>query len=284
MRKAVTGTLPYLKPFDWQSLAEFLGARATIGVELVADDVYASTVQVDGCVGWVTARNRADEALISVEISSTLEPVADRVMDVTRHLFDLAADPSAVAERLGELAATRPGLRVPGALDGFGLAVRAILGQQVSVRGATTLAGRFAGRFGEPIETPIPHLNRLTPAPAHVAASSDAEIAEIGIPMARARCIRLLATEVASGRLRLDQVADIEMTMATLKEVPGIGEWTAQYVAMRALGCKDAFPHTDLALLKALGGVSARQALVAAEKWRPYRSYAVMHLWAGLSG
>jgi AraC family transcriptional regulator of adaptative response / DNA-3-methyladenine glycosylase II len=173
-----------------------------------------------------------------------------------------------------------PGLRVPGAFDGFELAVRAILGQQITVKAAATLAGRFSDAFGESVRTPHANLTRLSPTAARVAAANMDEVASLGIIRTRAQSIITLAGEVASGRLKLEAGANPEATMRQLVALPGIGPWTAQYIAMRALRWPDAFPKEDIALRKRLGGVTATTAEVLSHAWMPWRSYATMHLWS----
>jgi AraC family transcriptional regulator of adaptative response / DNA-3-methyladenine glycosylase II len=175
--------------------------------------------------------------------------------------------------------AHNPGLRVPGAFDGFELALRAILGQQITVKGATTLAGRFVEAFGEALETPHVGLTHVCPTPQRIAAASLEEVAALGIPQVRARSIITLAQEVASGRLHLEPGLDPERTMAQLVALPGIGPWTAHYIAMRALRWPDSFPKEDIALRKRLGGVTPASAEALSQRWRPWRSYATLHLW-----
>jgi AraC family transcriptional regulator of adaptative response / DNA-3-methyladenine glycosylase II len=186
----------------------------------------------------------------------------------------LGSDP-----RIGAAVRRCPGLRVPGAFDGFELTVRAVLGQQVSVPAATTLAGRLAARFGEPIVTPFPGLDRLSPTAARLAETRLEEWTGLGIPLRRAETIRALARAALGGELPLDSGPAPEEIVARLLRLPGIGEWTAQYIAMRAGRWPDAFPHDDLGLRKALGEPSARRLRQAAEAWRPWRAYAAMHLW-----
>ena len=202
-------------------------------------------------------------------------------MAKVKRLFDLDADPAAIATSLGPLAAQRPGLRVPGAVDGFELAVRAILGQQVSVRAASTLASRLAAGFGEPLETPYPLLCRLTPTAERIAAATLEDLTRLGLTGARAASLLALARAVAEDGLSLEPGGDVEAKMAFLKALPGVGEWTAQYIAMRALRWPDAFPASDLVLMRALGAAKPADALAAAEAWRPWRAYAAMHLWSG---
>jgi 3-methyladenine DNA glycosylase/8-oxoguanine DNA glycosylase len=196
-----------------------------------------------------------------------------------RLLLDLDADPAAVSEALGAdellrpLVRARPGLRVPGAWDGFELAVRAVLGQQVSVPAARTLAARICAELGEPLGAVAGSLTRLFPSPAALA-----RVELAGMPGSRARAVRALAAAVAAG-LRIEPGRDPGAVRAALLELPGIGPWTVEYVAMRALGDRDAFPAGDLVLRRALGGASEAEALVRAEAWRPFRAYAAMYLW-----
>jgi len=187
-----------------------------------------------------------------------------------------------IANHLGVIANARPGLRVPGAFDGFEIAVRAILGQQVSVKAATTLAGRFVAAFGEAIETPFSFLTHLPVTAERVAQAQLQDIAKLGIVAARANSIITLAKSVASGALTLEPHADVIDTIGRLKQLPGIGEWTAQYIAMRALSWPDAFPHTDLGIYKALGEKRPQHVLRIAEAWQPWRAYATMQLWSSL--
>jgi AraC family transcriptional regulator of adaptative response / DNA-3-methyladenine glycosylase II len=199
-----------------------------------------------------------------------------------KSLFDLACRPDEIATALGPLALAHPGLRLPGAMDGFEIAVRAILGQQVTVKAATTIAGRFVNAFGEAIETPYAGLERLFPTPQAIAEATPNDIAARGIIAARARAIHALAVAMAEGRLALEPDANVEATLEALQATPGIGPWTAHYIAMRALAWPDAFPHPDVAALKAMRETNGRRALAAAEAWRPFRAYAVLHLWKSL--
>jgi AraC family transcriptional regulator of adaptative response / DNA-3-methyladenine glycosylase II len=174
-----------------------------------------------------------------------------------------------------------PGLRVAGAFDGFELAVRAILGQQVSVKGATTLAGRWAQAFGVPIATPFPELNRLTPSVRHMASIGADEICALGIVGARARCLAVLAPAVLDKKVILTFAPNVDEQIEALMRLPGIGPWTAQYIAMRALHWPDAFPSGDLMLMRA-ANATQRQLQKLAEAWRPWRAYATHYLWQSL--
>jgi AraC family transcriptional regulator of adaptative response / DNA-3-methyladenine glycosylase II len=202
-----------------------------------------------------------------------------------RDLFDLAARPDLISAHLRKdpllkaRVRVNPGLRVPGAFDGFELAVRAILGQQITVRAATTIGCRLAEAFGEKIVTPFPELLRLTPLPQRVAKATVDEIAKFGIISARAKSIIAVAQACNAGAIQLDAGANPEAAIRRLVAVPGIGQWTAHYIAMRALRWPDAFPKEDKAVRKNLGGVSAKEAEAMAQSWRPWRSYAVLHLW-----
>jgi len=214
-----------------------------------------------------------------VSVSASLAKVLPPVLSRAKALMDLACHPAEVARALGALAQAHPGLRVPGAFDGFEVAVRAILGQLISVAAARTLAGRFAAAFGDPLATPFDGLRTVFPTAERIADASPAQVAKLGMPSARARSVIALARAVAGGHLELVPNADIEATLEALRALPGVGEWTAQYIAMRALAWPDAFPHTDLGVMRALGESNPKRVLAAGEAWRPWRAYAVMHLW-----
>lgn len=279
--------LSFRPPFDWAAMLQFIGARAIAGVEEITDSGYRRTVRIaiDDTMytGWIALAMSPKKPTLRVTVAATLAKALPPVLSRVKSLMDLACQPAEVAKALGPLAKRHPGLRVPGAFDGFELAVRAILGQQVTVTGASTLAARFAAAFGDAMATPFDGLTTLFPTATCVAALSPARIARIGMPGARARSILALARAIADGRLVLAPNADIETTLAALRELPGVGEWTAQYIAMRALSWPDAFPHTDLGIMKALGEADARRVLAAAEAWRPWRAYAAMHLWQSLT-
>lgn len=282
----LTFELSFRPPFDWLAMRAFLGARAIAGVEVMTDGCYRRTVRIlshgKEHAGWIVIEQSSRKPTLRVSVSASLARVLPPVLSRVKALTDLACHPAEVAQALGPLAKRHPGLRVPGAFDGFEMAVRAILGQQVTVAAATTVAGRFAASFGDPIQTPFDALTTLFPTATQVAALPPAQIARLGMPGARARTILALARAVADGYLVLAPNADIEITLERLRSLPGIGEWTAQYIAMRALSWPDAFPHADLGVMKALGETSARRVLAIADAWRPWRAYAVMHLWQSL--
>jgi AraC family transcriptional regulator of adaptative response / DNA-3-methyladenine glycosylase II len=279
--------IAYRPPYDWAAISAFLEQRAIAGVECVDARGYHRTVRVERAgkwlSGWISVAPSRKRAALRVSVSPSLAGALPPVLARVKQLFDVACRPDEIAQALGELAAKHPGLRLPGAIDGFEVAVRAILGQQVTVKAAATLARRFVHAFGDPVAAPDPRLKHLFPLPATIAALDPSLIAAQGIVSARARAVVALAQALESGELRLDPAADVHETIAVLEGLPGVGPWTAQYIAMRALAWPDAFPHPDVAVLNALGERSRpRQALAAAERWRPWRAYAVLHLWKSL--
>jgi AraC family transcriptional regulator of adaptative response / DNA-3-methyladenine glycosylase II len=279
--------LAYRPPYDWVGLLAFLGARALTGVEQVIGDAYARTVQLGTVRGLMRVTHARQRHALLVEFTHSLTPMLPALLSRTRALFDLDARPDVITRRLrkdarlGAAVSANPGLRVPGAFNGFEMGLRAILGQQVTVKAASTIAGRFVEAFGEPFVTPVAGLTRLTPAPALVAGASPGDIARHGIPAARARSIIGLAEAQRSGALSLDAGThhNPDDVIRQLTALPGVGPWTAHYIAMRALGWPDAFPKEDIAVRARLGGVTPREAEALSQPWRPWRSYAVMHLW-----
>ncbi|HTL26744.1 MAG TPA: DNA-3-methyladenine glycosylase 2 [Burkholderiales bacterium] len=278
--------LSFRPPYDWAAVSGFLGARSIAGVEAVEDECYRRTARVtaDGKehVGWleigVSAKKPALRVAVSASLARALPPVLSRV----KALMDLSCNPTEVSQTLGALARRNPGLRVPGAFDGFEVAVRAIVGQQVSVAAARTIVGRLATAFGDAIDTPFATLRTIFPAPERIADATQGSVARLGMPGSRARTLIALARAVADGTLVLAPNADVESTLERLRALAGVGEWTAQYIAMRALAWPDAFPHTDLGVMKALRETDPRRVLEVGEGWRPWRAYAVMHLWQSL--
>jgi len=280
-------SLSYRPPIDWTALVGFLGPRATPGVEHVSDGCYARTVQLGGHSGilraWHDPTARPNPA-VQLEISPSLIPVLMPLCARIRQLFDLDAEPQAIETHLrttsfDALDQGHCGLRVPGAFDGFELALRAILGQQVTVKGATTLSARLTSVFGETVTTGTPELTRMSPSAGRIADASLASIRDIGLPIARAATLQALARAVAEGSLQICPEADVRLVTSQLTALPGVGPWTAEYIAMRALHWPDAFPAGDLALRKATGGLTESRLRKLAEPWRPWRSYAAMHLW-----
>jgi AraC family transcriptional regulator of adaptative response / DNA-3-methyladenine glycosylase II len=262
-----------------------LNGRATRGVEQVLDQAYLRTAAAGKHRGWLKVEPIANKNALAVEIATSLVPALPEIMSRLKNLFDLSARPDIIAShlaadsRLKNLANRCGGVRVPGAFDSFELTVRAILGQLVSVRAATTLAGRLAQQYGEPLETPFSGLDRLSPTPARIALAPTPEIAALGIAASRAEGIRSIAQAVNRRELDLEPGADPEEATRALQAFPGIGDWTAQYVAMRALRWPDAFPAGDLGLLKAARETSPMRLRQTAQAWRPWRAYAAMYLW-----
>jgi AraC family transcriptional regulator, regulatory protein of adaptative response / DNA-3-methyladenine glycosylase II len=305
------------EPFDGRSLLRFLAARAIPGVEEVAHGRYARTVRVPGGSGvielappraagsgedgWAERTGRAEhtgraertgragragEAQVLLRVQLTSLRGVGQVVSRCRRLFDLDADPQAIDAALAAdgalapLVAERPGLRVPGAYDGFELAMRAVLGQQVSVPAASTLTGRLAARYGTPLVAagPAGQPKVLFPRPADLA---EADLSRLGLTAGRQATLRALAAACAAGRLNLDPGTDPAETAARLAELPGVGPWTIAYILMRAIGDPDAFPGSDLGLRRAMERLGVEPG--HAGRWRPWRAYAALHLWASLA-
>jgi AraC family transcriptional regulator of adaptative response / DNA-3-methyladenine glycosylase II len=274
--------LRFRPPYDWNGMLGFLAARATPGVELVELGSYRRSISLNGNRGYfeVSLDEGNDALAVRVQFGDprSLFFIVERV----RAMFDLNADWAAIVRSLrtdpllGRCVEANPGLRVPGCWNGFELATRAILGQQITVKGATALAGRIAKAYGRPFST-AGGLTHLFPSPEVLA---DADLASVGMPGARARTIRALARAVCDGQISFEGILESDAFLARLREIPGIGEWTAQYVAMRALGEPDAFPSSDLGLLRALAFVNSRELEQRAEAWRPWRAYAALYLWS----
>jgi len=273
--------LNFRPPYHWRGILDFLTVRATPGVESVSGEVYRRTISTNGFDGHfeVSFDHHSDALLVRIDFPDprSLFPIVERI----RTMFDLNADWASIVKTLRHdpmLAAclqAEPGLRVPACWNGFELAVRAILGQQVTVKGATALAGRIADTFGKPFAGPAA-LSRLFPTPEVLA---NAKLTSVGLTTARSETIRTLARAVASGKLKFEGVVDTGEFLRRLCEIPGIGKWTAQYVAMRALAEPDAFPSSDLGLLRAAGIEDSRHLDIRSEPWRPWRAYAAMYLW-----
>lgn len=277
--------LAYRPPYAWDELLAFHASHTTAGVEQVVDGRYRRTVEVSGVRGWLSIGPVPYADALDAELSASLLPVLPEVIARLRSLFDLDARPEVIAAHLSldpalaPIVAKRPGLRLPGSFDEFELLVRTVLGQQISVKGATTLAGRLAAAFGDGVPTPVPGLDRAFPTAARLAETTTDELKALGIVTARANAIRTVAVAVRDGVLKLGPSPDPEAVIAGMVELPGIGPWTAHYVAMRALDWPDGFPHGDLVIKRMLGNAKPRDLLARAEAWRPWRGYATMHLW-----
>ncbi|MGO8919518.1 MAG: AlkA N-terminal domain-containing protein [Stellaceae bacterium] len=283
-------TLSHALPYDWDAMLNFLATRAIPGVEEVAAGRYRRSIALEGRQGWIeVARHKRGDALTAIIHFPSVKALPGIVARI-RRVFDLGADIAAIAAHLAQdarlkpLVAARPGLRVPGAWDGFELAVRAILGQQITVGAARGLAGKLVQRHGQRLAVAgaPAALTHVFPPPDALAG---ADIAALGMPRARAAALAGLAATVAADPGLFGASADLEAAIARLRALTGIGEWTAQYIAMRALREPDAFPAADIGLLRALADgdgkrPSPAELLRRAEAWRPWRAYAAIHLWA----
>jgi AraC family transcriptional regulator of adaptative response / DNA-3-methyladenine glycosylase II len=306
----------YRPPLDWPALLGFLGQRAIAGVEWVdarspadggGEGAYRRVVRVPGPdggpgrAGWIEVVRPATpssrrkppgafgvrpvepRAALALRVDPALAARMPALLERVRHALDLRCRPAEVAAALGALAAGHEGVRLPGAFDAYEIGVRAILGQQITIRQARALAGRFVAAFGEPVATPWPALTHAFPSAAAMAARDPAEIGALGVTRQRACTLVALADAIASGGIDLSPLADPGTTIVRLKALRGIGDWTAQYLAMRALRFGDAFPAADVGVMRALGVATPRAAAAAAEAFRPWRGYAVIHLWRSLA-
>lgn len=290
-RSDITLTLSYAAPYDWRAMIGFLPVRAIPGVEIVEPERYRRTLELDGCHGTVAVApvpgRDALRATVRIGTVRALPAIVARI----RRVFDLGADVGTIAAQLAEdpslapLVAGRPGVRVPGAWDGFELAVRAVLGQQITVAAARRLAGKLVAAYGEPLALAghevEPELTTVFPRPARLAA---ADLARLGMPRSRAAALTALAAAAATDATLFRPDEDLDAAVTRLRALPGIGEWTAQHIAMRALREPDAFPAADLGLLRAMTGADGVRPtppglLARAEGWRPWRAYAAQHLW-----
>ena len=243
---------------------------------------YMRTMLVDGISGWVSVSLDKKQQSLKVVLSASLAPKFLQVLSRLKRLFDLHAKPELIDERLGKLAVKNPGLRVPGACDSFEIAVRAILGQLVSVQTASNFARKVAEKYGAKIETPHPELYLSTPQATELAKARASDLMAMGIMEERSNALISFARVYAQGKLHLHPGADYETTVLELMALPGIGRWTAEYIAMRCLAFPDAFPFGDLGIKKALKLTNHREIRLAVEPYRPWRAYAAMHLWKTL--
>lgn len=288
-------TLGYRPPYEWGKLLDFLSLRAIPGVELVQENAYYRTVQLTlkdqkKAVGWIKAVNIPDKNALKVTVSASLLAALPQVLSKVRLLFDLYCDPAVVSETLAVMNSIKPGLnvpgtRLPGCFDCFEMSVRAVLGQQITVKAAGTLAGRLAQAFGTPVPTEIQGLTHVFPTPENILALEGPisnHLGPLGIISARAGTIHALAEFFAERTAEFGFTSDPDTEMKLLKELPGIGEWTAQYIAMRALGWTDAFPAADYGIKKALAPRTQKEIISLADSWRPWRAYAAVNLWNSL--
>ncbi|QQO10452.1 DNA-3-methyladenine glycosylase 2 family protein [Breznakiella homolactica] len=288
----ITLALGYRPPYHWEEMLRFLAGRAITGIELVKDGEYMRTVDLKNAegkrvYGWVRIGHKPKQNALSVTVSETLLPVLPQVLARVRHLFDLYCDPTAVHETLQTMNNIRPGLctlgtRVPGCFNTFEMAVRAVLGQQITVKAAGTLAARIVENYGTAIQTGIEGLTHVFPTPEDVLAMGENitnNFGELGVISARSNTIFELARALSQGDIDVDLCARPEEEMKKLMGIRGIGSWTAQYIAMRAMEWPDAFLETDVGVKKALPSFTSKELLEMAEAWRPWRSYATVNLW-----
>ncbi len=296
----ITLRLAYRPPLAWNSLCDYLAARLIKGVEAITPttQTYLRTVRLPHqqatLEGWISVSHLPQEHQLQVQVAASLTPVLMPLLARVRQLFDLDANPVSIEEHLiaDPLMANQirrtPGLRVAGAFEPFELAIRAVLGQQISVAGASTLAARLVRQFGTAVESPFPGLTHHFPYAAALAAIPVEQIASLGMPHSRAATIVAMAQFAAQGGLEMTPGTTLEQATAQMKMVRGIGEWTAQYIALRALRYPDAFPAGDLGLQKAAASdgvdkISQAQLLLQAQPWSPWRGYAALLLWQSLN-
>jgi AraC family transcriptional regulator of adaptative response / DNA-3-methyladenine glycosylase II len=284
--------LRYRPPYDWPAMLAYLQARAIPGIEEVGDGIYTRTIEIHGARGTVSVQPASQQNALRAVVRFPKLSALPTIIARLRRAFDLTADPDAIATHLTEdkflapFIRARPGLRVPGAWDGFELAIRAILGQQITVPAAIRLAGKLVALHGEPLvvgESAV--LTHTFPRPERL---KDVDLSILGMPKKRAAALSSLAAAVAADPQIFAMGRSLDEAVGKLRELPGIGDWTAQYIAMRELREPDAFPVGDIGLLRAVAAVngerpSHKELLDRAERWRPWRAYAAQHLWASLA-
>jgi AraC family transcriptional regulator, regulatory protein of adaptative response / DNA-3-methyladenine glycosylase II len=275
----VTLTLAYRPPLDWNLLVAQLARDAVPGVILVEGTRYARTVRLDGRTGAIAARNVAAKSHLEVAVSLSLLPALMPLLARLRHLFDLDAEPAMVdahlaSHGLGRSVRRHPGVRIPGSIDGFEIALRSLLDED-----GEGLVERVVDQLGEPVETGLRELSRLGPTAERVAQAGESALASLGVPRPRAEAIVTVARAIAAGELRLQPGSDVVATHRALLQVDGVGERLATMIVMRALYWPDAFPTADPSLQRAAGAAGRRELRERAEPWRPWRAYAAQHLW-----
>ncbi|WP_339512424.1 DNA-3-methyladenine glycosylase family protein [Pseudomonas sp. RL_15y_Pfl2_60] len=283
--------LPYSAPWHWQQFHAHFALRKLLGVESLSDNCYTRSFQLGEQAGWFSIEPLAEQNALKLSVSESALGAIEQLIPRVRRMFDLDADPLAISQHfsadpyVAELVKRNPGLRLPTAFDPFEQAVRAIVGQQVTVKAAVTVTGRLVSRLGEPLTGTNPAgIERLFPLPQAIA---EADLDGIGMPGKRVQTLQYFAGQIASGELQLNMQQGYLALVEKLCALPGIGPWTAEYIALRAFGEPDAFPASDLGLLKAPvwgeQGISAKQLHAHAEAWRPWRAYAAAHLWQNYS-
>lgn len=291
----ITLSLGYRPPYPWQTMLDFLANRAIPGVEVIRDGTYMRTVhfvtaEQKDILGWISVSKPDRKDVLNVTVSASLLPQLPRVLARVRHLFDLYCDPDVVYEALFEMNNIRPGLcvlgtRLPGCFDAFEMVTRAVLGQQITIKAASTLASRLVRTYGTPFETGVEGLTHTFPLATDITnlgGEISNHLGPLGIIAARARTILALANEFVNGDIDFELCVQPEKEIKKLKDIPGIGNWTAGYIAMRTMSWPDAFLETDAGIKKALAPYCAKEMLAQAEAWRPWRSYATINLWNSL--
>jgi AraC family transcriptional regulator, regulatory protein of adaptative response / DNA-3-methyladenine glycosylase II len=284
-------TVRYRPPYDWESMLSFLRARAIPGVEVVESDCYRRTVEIDGSIGTVSVSHRSKKNSLCVTIHFPNVQALPAILTRVRRVFDTGADIETIDAHLSNdshlapFVARRPGLRAPGGWDGFELAIRAILGQQVTVGAAKRLAGQLVALHGKPVPRSLENHPGLTYTFPTAKRLASVKSMGLGMPAARIKALRAMAEATVRDPNLFSPLETIEEAIARLRDIPGIGEWTAQYIALRAIRETDAFPTSDVGLLRGIAkvdGVPATPArlLQRAETWRPWRAYAAQHLWS----
>jgi len=291
---SITLSLGYRPPYPWHQVLDFLETRAIPGVEKIQNGEYMRAVHIETegehRYGWVKVGHNSDKNALSITISASLLPVLSDVLFRIRRLFDLNCDPELIYEILSTMNEIKPGLcilgtRLPGCFNSYEMAVRAVLGQQITVKAARTLALRMTAAYGTPVQTGIEGLTHTFPAPEKIASLSESitdSLGPLGIIATRAKTISALSQAFMDDSICFDACVCPEAEMEKLKKIPGIGPWTAKYIAMRAMEWPDAFLETDAGIKKALAPLTEKETAEMAKKWRPWRSYATINIWNSL--
>ena len=287
--------LEYKPPFLYDAMLRFLAGRAIPGVELVTETEYLRTVRLnktgsDCATGWIRVEHVPQKNALSLTVSESLAADLPQVSARIRHLFDLDCEPQIISAALETMNEIRPdlcvpGTRLPGCFDAFEMVVRAVLGQQITVKAATTLAGRFVSTFGKPLECDVEGLSHVFPRPEEIVALEgpvETHLGPLGVISTRARTIGSLAQTFTDGSVDYDRPDNPETEIEKLLTIRGIGPWTARYIAMRTMGWTDAFLETDAGIKKALSPLTPKEMLSLAKQWKPWRSYATVNLWNSL--
>lgn len=287
--------LGYQPPYHFEGILRFLANRVIPGIEYVTDKEYCRTVRIlnsnkEEFNGSIMVGHAPHRDALAIILSNSLMEVAPEVLIRVGHLFDLGSDPVVIHDTLKSMNEIKPnlfemGMRLPSSFNPFEMVVRAVLGQQITVKAARTIAGRFVNTFGKPVTTEIPQLTHTFPLPEEIVALDgliENHLGPLGIMARRARAIGALAELFVQGEIDFYRCEEPQEAIAKLLDIPGIGEWTADYIAMRTMGCSDIFLETDVGIRKALEPYTQKGLLQLAEQWRPWRSYATVALWNSL--